>query len=381
MSTKNTSELLSRIEESATLKIIAKQNEMKKKGFDVISFGVGEPDFATPKHICDAAKDALYDGFTHYTPSAGIPELKEVIAKKLRDENGIDATPSDVLVTPGAKHAIYEACMAILNPGDEAILLSPSWVTYDACIKLTGAETVWVASGETRTDNLADAVSDKTKLIIVNSPNNPAGYVLSEDEVKTICDLAIDNDFFVMSDEIYEHITYGKNSISIAPLDGMGDRTITINGFSKTYAMTGWRLGYATAPSGILKNMLKLQQHSVSCATSFAQVGGVAALKESQDCVCEMVAEFKKRRDLVVEGLNSVGMACETPDGAFYVFPDVSAFGTGSEVAEKLLEKAHVGVTPGIAFGSFEENHIRVSYATSVENISEGIKRIGKALN
>ena len=380
MSTKNTSELLGRIEESATLKIIAKQNEMKKKGIDVISFGVGEPDFATPKHICDAAKDSLHDGFTHYTPSAGIPELREAVAKKFRDENGLDVTSTDILVTPGAKHAIFEACLAVLNPGDEAILLSPSWVTYDACIKLTGANTVWVPSGEKRTDNLPEAVTDKTKLIIVNSPNNPAGYVLSDPEIKMICDLAIDHDFFVMSDEIYEHIIYDRKSVSLAPLDGMSDRTITINGFSKTYAMTGWRLGYATARPQILKNMLKLQQHSVSCATSFAQMGGVAALNSPQDCVCEMVAEFKKRRDLIVDGLNSIGMKCGKTDGAFYVFPDVSSFGTGSEVAEKLLEEAHVGVTPGITFGEYEKDRVRVSYATSVENISEGIKRIEKVL-
>ncbi|MDY6966049.1 MAG: pyridoxal phosphate-dependent aminotransferase [Halobacteriota archaeon] len=381
MTDRDLSERLNKIEESATIKIIQKQKEMKKAGIDVISFGVGEPDFATPMHICEAAKDALYEGFTHYTPSAGIPELREAIADKLKSENGIDVGPEGVLVTPGAKHAIYETCMAVLNAGDEAILLSPAWVTYDACIKLPGGKTVW---GQTRDDginDLSEAVTKKTKLIIVNSPSNPAGYVLHDDEIKTISDIAIDNDLYLISDEIYEKIIYDKKCVSFATLGGMDDRTITINGFSKTYAMTGWRMGYATAPPRILKNMLKLQQHSVSCATSFAQVGAVAALKGPQDCLDEMVAEFRKRRDLIVEGLNKIGLKCDKPDGAFYVFPDVSSFGTGSEVAERLLEVAHVAVTPGFAFGSLEEDYVRVSYATSVENISEGLQRIEEALN
>ncbi|MDY6931357.1 MAG: pyridoxal phosphate-dependent aminotransferase, partial [Halobacteriota archaeon] len=321
MTDRGLSERLNQIEESATLKLVAKQNEMKKAGIDVISFGIGEPDFDTPGHICDAARDAMNSGFTHYTPSAGIPELRVAIAKKLKEDNGLDVSSGDVIVTPGAKHAVYEACMALLNPGDEAILLSPAWVTYDACIKLPGGKTVWVGLKDDGINGLSDAITKKTKMIITNSPNNPGGYVLKDEEVRAIQDTAIDNDLYLISDEIYESIIYDCKNVSFAALEGMSDRTITINGFSKTYAMTGWRIGYATAPPNILKNMIKLQQHSVSCANSFAQVGAVAALESSQDCVHEMVSEFRKRRDIIVDGLNKIGFKCEKPDGAFYVFP------------------------------------------------------------
>ena len=381
MTDRDLSERLDQIEESATLKLVAKQNEMKKAGIDVISFGIGEPDFDTPGHICDAARDAMNSGFTHYTPSAGIPELRAAIADKLKKDNGLDVSSGDVIVTPGAKHAVYEACMAVLNPGDEAILLSPAWVTYDSCIKLPGGKTVWIPVRDDGINGLSEAITKKTKMIIANSPNNPGGYVLKEDEVRIIHDAVVDNDLYLISDEIYESIIYDCENVSFAALDDMSDRTITINGFSKTYAMTGWRIGYAAAPPKILKNMIKLQQHSVSCANSFAQVGAVAALESPQDCVLDMVSEFSKRRDIMVEGLNRIGFRCKKPDGAFYVFPDVSSFGTGTEVSAKLLKEAHVAVTPGVAFGSLEEDFVRISYATSIDNITEGLIRIEEVLN
>ncbi|MDY6959813.1 MAG: aminotransferase class I/II-fold pyridoxal phosphate-dependent enzyme, partial [Halobacteriota archaeon] len=216
MTDRDLSERLNQIEESATLKLVAKQNEMKKAGIDVISFGIGEPDFDTPGHICDAARDAMKSGFTHYTPAAGIPELKGAIAKKLKEDNGLDVISGDVIVTPGAKHAVYEACMALLNPGDEAILLSPAWVTYDACIKLPGGKTVWVDLKDDGINSLSDAITKKTKMIIANSPNNPGGYVLKDEEVRAIQDTAIDNDLYLISDEIYESIIYDCKNVSFA---------------------------------------------------------------------------------------------------------------------------------------------------------------------
>jgi len=364
------------IEESATVRVADKANELRASGVDVISFSLGEPDFPTPKHICDAAAKAMNDGKTHYTSSAGIPELREAIAEKLRTENRLDVKAKQVLVTPGAKHAIYEVCMSILDEGDEAILFDPAWVTLDACIKVSGAKTKWVSEVE----DLHKAITKKTKLIIVNSPNNPAGYVFSKEELKTVADLAIDRDLFVLSDEVYEKIVYDVEQFSIGSMDGMPERTITINAFSKSYAMTGWRLGYAVAPPQVFRNMLKLQQHTATCATSFVQYGGLAALKGDQKCVAEMVKEFHARRDLIISGLNSIGLRCEKPDGAFYVFLDVSKYGDGLKVSELLLNKGHVAVTPGGDFGPSGKNRIRFSYATSRENISEGVRRIGEAL-
>jgi aspartate aminotransferase len=374
-----TSSRFTEIAESATIGIIERVNELRRAGVDVISFGAGEPDFDTPPHICEAAKNAMLSGFTHYTPSAGIPELREEIARKFREDNGLDVYAKDIIATPGAKHAIYEACMAVLDDGDEVILPDPAWVTYDPCIRLAGAHPTRVKKTDTEKADWKEGITEKTKMILLNSPNNPAGYVLSVEEQREICDLAIDHDLFVLSDEIYEKIIYDREHRSFASFDGMLDRTITINGFSKTYAMTGWRLGYATAPSDILKNMLKLQQHSVSNATSFVQIAGVEALRGLQSCVKEMVNEFRKRKDMIVEGLRSIGFDCKKPDGAFYVFVNVESFGSGADVADKLLNEAHVAVTPGSAFGSTEE-YVRFSYATSREKISEGIRRMETVL-
>lgn len=374
---------LQRVEESATIKIANIANKLKQDGIDVISFSLGEPDFDTPKHICDAAADAMYRGETHYAPSAGIPELRSTIADKLRTENKLDVDESNVLVTPGAKQAIFEIMMSVLDDGDEAILFDPAWVSYDPCIKFAGADSVWVP---TDPDNgfaprdISESITDKTRLIVVNSPSNPTGGVFGKDIQKQIADLAIDHDLLVLSDEIYEKIVYDTEHFSIGAMDGMHERTITVNGFSKAYAMTGWRLGYVAAAPDIFKGLLKIHSHSVSSATTFAQYGGVAALTGPQEPVEEMVKEFKVRRDILIDGLNSFGIKCNKPEGAFYAFADVSEYGNGDKVTEKLLADAHVAVTPGSAFGPSGKDFIRISYATSQERIREALDRVENAL-
>ncbi|MDI6889033.1 MAG: pyridoxal phosphate-dependent aminotransferase [Methanocellales archaeon] len=372
------SERVNRIEESATLRISDLANKLKRAGKDIISFSVGEPDFTTPQHIIDAAKKALDEGRTHYTPSTGIPELREAIANKFK-ENDISASPNEIIVTPGAKQAIFEATLATLNEGDEAILFDPAWVSYESCVKLAGAKPIWVKTDEKRgfiPEDFLESVTKKTKLIIVNTPGNPTGAVFDENTLKLIADIARDHDLFVLSDEVYEKIIYEGKHLSIASFDGMPERTITVNGFSKAYAMTGWRLGYATAPPEILDAMLKIQQHSASCATSFAQYGAVAALTGAQECIAEMVSEFRARRNLLVDGLKSIGLECTRPKGAFYVFVNVGQYGSGMDVAERLLNEAYVAVTPGGAFGPSGTNYVRISYATSQARISEGLERI-----
>lgn len=375
---------LKRVEESATIRISNIATRMIKEGIDVINFSLGEPDFNTPKNICDAAAKAMYEGKTHYAPSGGIPELRAAIAEKLRTENNLDVTETGVLVTPGAKQGIFEVMMGVLDDGNQALLFDPSWVTYDACVRFAGAETVWVPTVPEKgfiPDNFEDYITDKTKLIVVNSPGNPTGGVFGKKTLQCIADLAIDHDLIVVSDEIYEKIIYDREHISIGSFDGMQERTITVNGFSKAYAMTGWRLGYLTAPPDILKLLLKIQSHSVSSVTTFVQYGGLEALQGPQDSVTAMVDRFKVRRDVLIDGLNKMGFECKKPDGAFYAFANVSEYGNGTQVAERLLKEAQVAVTPGISFGASGENFIRISYATSIDRIREALERLEKAFS
>jgi len=374
---------LQRVEESATMKAANTANKMREQGIDIISFTLGEPDFDTPKHICDAAADAMYSGETHYAPGAGIPGLKNSIAEKLCKENKLDAKASEILVTPGAKQAIFEIMMSVLDDNDEAVLFDPAWVSYDPAIKFAGANTTWVPTDPEKgfkPVDMEEYITDRTKIIVVNSPGNPTGAVYDKQTLRNIADIAIDNDILVLSDEIYEKIIYDQEHLSIGSFEGMQDRTITVNGFSKAYAMTGWRLGYVHARPDIIKGMLKIQSHSVSSATSFVQHGGIAALEGPQEPVKEMVDRFRSRRDLLIDGLNGLGIKCQKPGGAFYAFADVSEYGDGSTIAEKLLMDAHVAVTPGSAFGESGSNFIRISYATSLERIQEGLERIKAAL-
>jgi aspartate aminotransferase len=378
-----TSRRLQNITESATIRISNLANELKSQGKDVISFSLGEPDFTTPAHIIDAAKASLDRGDTHYTPSPGIPELRKAIAEKLKQENNIETKSGNIIVTPGAKQAIFEVMLSVLQEGDEAILFDPAWVSYDPCIKLAGAKTIWAPTA--RNDSfipfeLSEYITKKTKLMVINSPCNPTGGVYCRETLQEIADLAVDKNIMVLSDEIYEKIIYDKEHVSIGSMNGMQDLTITVNGFSKAYAMTGWRLGYVSAPMEIFEQMLKLHSHSVSQATSFVQYAGIAALQDDQTCVAEMVREFKERRDLLVQGLNRLGIKCASPDGAFYAFADVSNFGSGEEVADLLLNRALVAMTPGAAFGEAGNDFVRISYATSKERIREALHRMEEVL-
>ena len=376
------SKRLSGIEESATIKMGHIAKKLQAEGKEVLNFSLGEPDFKTPEHICEAAKRALDLGYTHYTSSAGIDELREEIAEKIREENKVDASMENVIVTPGAKQAIYELMMTVLDEGDEVILLDPAWVTFESAVKIAGGEPKWVKRLEEgmEYESLKSAASKNTKMIIINSPNNPVGYVLSDNELKEIAEFAVDHDLLVLSDEIYEKIIYGQRHVSIAAFDDMQERTVIINGFSKTYAMTGWRIGYAVAPAEIVKGMLKVQQHSVTCAPSISQFAALTALRNPQDCVKEMVKEFKRRRDVIVKQLNEVGLQCLNPEGAFYAFVSTSNHGNDIEFTERLLKEAYIVVTPGSAFGLAGKDYVRFSFAASIEDILEGMERIESTL-
>jgi aspartate aminotransferase len=377
------SKRVSGIAESATIKMGQLAEQLRAEGKEVMNFTLGEPDFRTPDHICDAAKKAMDLGYTHYTSSVGIYELRDEIARKIREENKVAVNAENVIVTPGGKQAIYEVMMSILDDGDEVLLLDPVWVTFEAAVKLAGGQPRWVKRLEEALtyEALESAISEKTKLMVINSPNNPAGYVLSDRELKEVAEFAAAHDLLVLSDEIYEKIIYERrHTTSIASLDGMQERTIIINGFSKTYAMTGWRIGYAAAPSEIMKGMLKIQQHSVSCASSISQYAALAALRESQDCVDEMVVEFNRRRDVSVKRLNELGLRCVNPEGAFYAFVNTSNIDNDVKFTERLLEEAYIVVTPGSAFGSAGKDYVRFSFAASMEDIVEGLDRIEKML-
>ena len=369
------------IPESATMKIADIAAKLRSEGQDIISFSLGEPDFETPENIKRAAKTALDRGETHYTQGSGIPELREAIAEKLKNDNNLDASPAEVLVTPGAKQAVFEAICTLIDEGDEVLLLDPAWVSYGAIVRFAGGKPVMVPVSEQEgyvPVDLQSHMTRNTKLLILNSPCNPTGAVYGKNVIKAAAEAAEDHGVFVLSDEVYEKIIYGAKHHSIGSL--IPDRTITINGFSKAYAMTGWRLGYATAPAPILQGMLKIQQHSVSNATSFVQRAGVEALRGDQGAVRAMVAEFKKRRDIMIDALRKMGIECAPPRGAFYAFAKVSQFGNSVEVTEKLLRDALVAVTPGSAFGPNGEGYVRLSYATSRQNIEDGINRIEASL-
>lgn len=373
------------VEASGTVKTHDILQRLRAEGREVISFSVGEPDFATPKHIREAAKKALDEGHTHYTSSYGIQPFREAIAEKSKKENHIPCEPKHVLVTP-AKQAIFMGLFATIEPGDEVVLADPAWVSYEPIVRMCGGNPVRVpvtAHKDYRLlpEDVADAITPRTRMIIVNTPANPTGGVGTPEDVAGIADLARDHDLWVLSDELYEKILYDGKHVSIASIPGMFERTLTVNGLSKAYAMTGWRLGWMLAPESILGEVGKVQQHSITHCTSFAQHAGVAALRGPQRFVEEMVAEFRARRDLVVDGLNRIkGFNCLRPKGAFYAFPSTS-FGVGSEeLATFLLENAGVALTPGSAFGPGGERHLRISYANSRENLQKGLDAVGKAV-
>jgi aspartate aminotransferase len=367
---------------SPTIAVAKEAQRLRSTGVDVVDFGPGEPDFDTPPHVRQAAAEALERGLTHYAPSRGFPELLSAIADKLERENGLRYDSSrEIVVTPGAKQALVEALVTAVGDGDEVVLFDPGWGSYDAIVRLAGAVPVHVRLREDFSldeGRLVQAVGPRTRVVVVGSPGNPTGAILSADDLNLLARVCREHDLLLVSDEIYERITYENHeAVSPATLPDMWERTVTINGFSKAYAMTGWRLGYAAAPEPFVTQMLKVHEHTVTSATSFAQMGGVAALKGPNDPVREMVAEFARRREIIVQGLNEIpGVRCAWPDGAFYVFPNVEGTGmTGTEYAQALLQVG-VAVTPGIGFGERWDTHIRLSYATSEERIRTGLERM-----
>ena len=376
---------MQKVAESGTVKMGNMERELKAKGVQVISFALGEPDFDTPQHIKDAAIGSLRAGFTHYTASKGILELRQAIAEKSKRDNGINCTPDEVLVTP-TKLGIYETITAFVEDGDEVIVPDPGWVSYVPMVNLAGGKAVSVRLKEEQDFRMTpelvhEAITPRTTMILLNSPSNPTGTVMTDKDFKGIAELARDHNLLVLADEIYEKLVYEGKHISIAAMDGMYERTITLNGFSKSYAMTGWRIGWLVAHKDLLKPIDKVQQHSLTCCTSFAQKGALAALSGPQQCVTDMFNEFRKRRDYMVQRVNSTGLfECRKPSGAFYVFPRYHAKMPSLQLAERLLDQAHVGMTPGSAFGDGGEGFLRISYANSMENLEKGMDAVEEAM-
>ena len=382
---------------SATLAVTARAKELKAQGINVIGFGAGEPDFDTPEYIKEAAVAALKAGKTKYTPASGTVELKKAISEKLQRENGLEYKPEQIVVNIGAKHSVYNAMQSVLDPGDVVILPTPYWITYIETIKLAGAKvknvkTTRQNSYKMTPEQLKKAIGPKTRMLVLNSPNNPGGFTYTPDELAALAKVLEGTEVTVMSDEIYERLVYsGTKFVSFASLSKDAyDRTLTINGFSKTYSMTGWRLGYTAGPVDVIKAMGRLQDHSTSNPVTFAQEAAITALKDPTGEVEKMRQAFEKRAQYMAERLNAIkGVKCTQPTGAFYCFPDVSShFGKtkgGIEIkgsmdfAKALLEQANVAVVPGLPFGC--DKNIRLSFATSIENITEGINRFEKWLN
>ena len=373
------------INPSLTLSVTARAKEMKRQGLDVISFGAGEPDFDTMQNIKDAAKKAIDDGFTKYTPTSGIMELKVAIAAKLRRDNWLDYDPTQILVSTGGKQALFNAIMTLVDFNDEVIIPLPYWVSYQEMVKLAGGSCAFIKTKDFKItgEDLERAITEKTKVFILNSPGNPTGAVYSEKELKILASICVKKNIFIISDEVYEKIVYDKKHISIASInEKIKALTVVINGVSKTYAMTGWRVGYAAANTEIIKAASRLQDHSTSNACSIAQKAALEAITGPQDHIPKMIYEYRKRRDYMIGKLNSIsGIKASLPDGAFYVFADISGLYGGEingslKFCEKLLNEAYVAVIPGIAFG--DDHSVRFSFATGMANIQRGLERIEK---
>jgi aspartate aminotransferase len=382
------------ISPSSTLAIDAKFKSMKAKGIDVVGFGAGEPDFDTPAHIKEAAIKAINEGFTKYTPASGMPQLREAVCRKFKRDNGLDYSPEQIVVSNGAKHSLVNAFMAICDPGDEVIIPAPFWVSYPEMVKMADGVPVFLNTSEENNfkftiEDLKKAITAKTRALVLNSPSNPTGMVYSREELKEIAEVAVQNNIYIISDEIYEKLIYdGMEHTSIATFgDEIKDLTIIINGVSKTYAMTGWRIGYTASNAKIAKVMGNIQSHATSNPNSIAQVAAIAALDGPQDDIEVMRKAFIERRDYMVDRINSIeGLSCSKPQGAFYVMMNIKSilgkefYGrvitNSDEFADVLLEKANVALVPGSGFGA--EEYVRWSYATSMQNIVEGLNRIEK---
>jgi aspartate aminotransferase len=370
---------------SLTLAIDSKAKQMKADGLDVVGFGAGEPDFDTPQHIKDAAAKALADGFTKYTPAAGIPELRQAIADKFKRDNGLIYKPSQIIVSCGGKHSCYNTILATCQENDEVIIPSPYWLSYPEMVKLAGARPVILETTD-KTEfkvtpaQLRAAITPNTRLFVLNSPSNPTGSVYTPDEIKALGDICVEKGVLIMSDEIYEHLLYdGAKHKSVASFSQAHyEHTIVVHGFAKTWSMTGWRLGFLAAPEPIAKAIDAIQSHSTSNPTSFAQKGGVAALNGPQDHLKNWLAEYDKRRTYAWRKFNTIpGITCVNAKGAFYLFPNISGTGLKStDFCAQLLEAEKVAAVPGVAFGA--DDYIRISYATSMANIEKGLERIDR---
>ncbi len=379
---------INRLGTETSFVVLARARELEAQGKDIVHLEIGEPDFDTAPNIIAGAKKALDDGFTHYGPAPGLPQFRKCIAEVEGARRGLEFKPDMVVVTPGAKPIMYYAIMAIVNPGDEVIYPNPGFPIYESAIELAGGTAIPLPLTEETgfsfsIEDLRSRITPKTKMLVINSPQNPTGGILTQDDLKQIAELAVKHDFWVLADEIYGRIVYdGFKNYTIASYPGMMDRTIILDGFSKTYAMTGWRLGYGIMPKELAEVVSKLQTNVASCTASFIQIAGIEALTGPQKWVDDVVEEFKRRRDLIVDGMNSLpGFSCHKPLGAFYVFPNVT--GTGMEcrtLANRLLTEAGVACLSGAMFGEYGEGYLRFSYANSIPNIEKAIERIRKFL-
>ena len=382
-------ERMKKITLSGIRKVFDKVKSVEAQGVEVVHLEIGRPDFDTPLHIKEAAKKALDEGFVHYTTSYGIKELRKAIGKKLSQDNGVEVDPErEIIVTAGANEAIFISMMATLNPGDEVIVPDPLFGYYADWGEFAGAKTIPMPLREENNykmdpENLKERITLHTKILVINSPHNPTGCVFDKETLEEVADIAKSHDLLVLSDEIYEKMVYdGAKHYSIASFPGMKERTLTINGFSKAYSMTGWRMGYVAAPEALIPALMKVHQHTAVCAVSFAQKGALSALNCPSDCIIEMVKEFARRRKLVLDYLDQMErISYVKPEGAFYVFPSINNLGINDEeLADYLLKEARVAVVPGSCFGRHGQNHIRIAYSTSYHNLEKGLERMSKAL-
>ena len=387
---------LSRLGTENAFEVLAEVNKLQAEGRDIISFAIGEPDFDTPENIKQACISAIERNLTHYGPSAGINPLRQAIAAYVSNSRGIPVKPDEVIITPGGKPIIYYTIHALVDPGDEVIYPNPGFPIYESVIKFVGGVPVPAPLLEEKdfsfdTNHLKTLITPKTKLIILNSPQNPTGGMISKEDLTVIAELAVKHDLWVLSDEIYSRIIYSGEFTSISSLPGMKERTIILDGFSKTYAMTGWRLGYGVMNEQLAAQIARLETNNESCTNTFIQYGGIEALAGPQDFVVDMVAEFKARRDLIVSGLNDIkGVTCKCPNGAFYVFPNVTeacknlGFKNSKELQQHILYNGNVAVLPRTSFGARNEGetgeYLRLSYATSRENITKGLERLKRVI-
>ena len=370
----------------SAFEVLARARALEAQGKEIIHLEIGEPDFETPKHIVEAGRKAIADGFTHYGPTAGLPQLRESIARNSGEVRGINTDPANVVVTPGAKPIMFYVLLALAEPGVEVIYPNPGFPIYESMIKFCGATPVPMQLLEEKDYHpdlaaLPGLITDKTRLIIINSPENPCGSALTKEELETISGIVKQHpDLYVMADEIYKDILYTGEHYSISSIPGMQERTIILDGFSKSYAMTGWRMGYGILPEELVPHIVKLAVNSVSCAASFTQMAAVAALEGPKDEVEAMIAEFGIRRRLIADGLRSIpGVNCPEPEGAFYAFPSIKGTGlTSAEFEDRAMNQAGVALLSGSAFGEFGEGYVRLSYANSQDNIKQAIDKLDK---